>query len=320
MKLLIRYSFLLLIMAVGASAQTRPQQSMYMFNVMLINPAGTGLEDYGQLRAGVRQQWRGVSGAPATFWASADMRAGKDNRNTDGAAISKGHGIGASIFYDKIGPYATANVNLAYAYHLPLSSSLALSAGFSGGLQQTRYDRSSGIYPDQAGDPATMSQAAASRKYLPDLNAGLLLNGNRFFAGLALTQLAGAEFVNAPKAESSLKQQFIGSLGYRFPFGESGSGLWLSGMAKSDFTAPVRYDFNAKARYQDLLWLAANYRLNDAIGAGFGCNPTQRIVFGYQYEWGIGNQVSIYSKGSHEVFIGLKFLKDGQSSRPKMGW
>jgi type IX secretion system PorP/SprF family membrane protein len=295
---------------------------MYMFNYSFVNPAATGIEDYDQVRMGVRRQWIGIDGAPSTAWFSGNMRLGaKDQSTGESHVISKGHGVGFNLYYDKIGPYATVNLNVAYAYHLPLSSSLSFSAGFAGGLQRTQYDPSKSIYPDQSVDPATVAQASITKKYSPDLNAGILLNGKRFFTGLSLVQILPSRFTDVSNSESKFKKQLLGSLGYSFPFNNgNGSCFYISGIVKTDFAGPLRYDVSAKMQFQHLFWLGSTYRKDDALGTGFGLNITKNLLFGYLYEWGIGRQLSSYSKGSHEICIGFRFLRENQHGEARMGW
>lgn len=304
----------------GGIAQTRPQQSMFNLNPSFINPAATGIEDYGQLRVGLNRQWVGVDGAPSTGWVNGEMRLRTKIDEQADSIVSKGQGIGFNLYYDKIGPYATVNVNVGYAYHLPLSRGLVLSAGFAGGLHRTQYDLSKSINPDQPVDPATAAQASISKKYSPDLNAGIQLNGKNFFGGVSFIQIIPSRFVDAPDSESKHQGQLLGSLGYVFRFNEQATSLWLSGMVKSDFANPLRYDLNAKFWYRNLLWVGGTFRKNDALGAGFGLNVVKNITFSYLYEWGIGRQISYYSKGSHGLCLAIKFLKDNQSGVPKMGW
>lgn len=301
-------------------AQTRPQQSMFNLNPSFLNPAATGIEDYGQLRMGLHRQWVGIDGAPATAWLNGEMRLRPKGDEQSDAIVSKGHGIGFNLYYDEIGPYATVNLNVGYAYHLPLSQGLVLSAGFAGGLHRTQYEISKSVNPDSPADPAMAGQASLSRKYSPDLNAGLLLNGKNFFGGISFMQIIPSRFIDAPESESKYRGQLLGSLGYVFRFNDQATSLWLSGIVKSDFANPLRYDLNAKFWYRNMLWIGSTYRKDDALGAGFGLNIVKNISFSYLYEWGVGRHISSYSKGSHVLGLGFKFLKDNQSGVPKMGW
>jgi Bacteroidetes-specific putative membrane protein len=318
-----KYFLLSLIICIGCygvHAQTRPQQSMYNFNPSFLNPAATGIEDYDQVRVGMRRQWIGIDGAPTTGWLNGELRLGVKNEEADSMMVNKGQGIGFNIYYDKIGPYTTANLNMGYAYHMPLSEGLVLSAGFAGGLHRTQYDMSKSVYPDQAIDPATTAEASISKRYTPDLNAGIQLNGKSFFTGVSLMQIMPSKFIDAANSESIYKKQLLGSAGYVFRLNDEATSIWLSGVLKSDFANPLRYDINAKLRYKGLGWIGTTYRKDDSWGAGFGINLGRSLSFGYLYERGVDRHISSYSNGSHEACIGFKFLKGNQCNEPKMGW
>jgi type IX secretion system PorP/SprF family membrane protein len=296
----------------GLYAQTRPQQSIYPFNAAFLNPAAIGMEAYAQVQTGTRRQWVGIDGAPTTNWLIGIMPLGSKNQLQEAAPFSQGHGLGISLYNDKIGPYSTINFNLGYAYHLPVSSSLVLSGGFWGGVQQTRYDLSKSIYPDQPIDPATISQSSLPKKYTPDLSAGLMLLSETFFAGISAHQLIPSSFINAPDNQSKFRAQWQAATGYRFNINEEGTAIWLTGVVKSDFANPARFDIDAKFWYQNMLWFGTSYRKEDAFGAGVGLSITKSLSFGYMYEWGIAQRISAYSQGSHELCIGFKFLRDNQ--------
>ncbi|SEW45433.1 PorP/SprF family type IX secretion system membrane protein [Chitinophaga arvensicola] len=320
MKRIIITSLFTMFLSYAGIAQTRPQQSALNLNPSFLNPAATGIEDYSQLRLGLNKQWVGIDGAPSTAWVNGEMRLKTKADEQQEDVISKGHGIGLNLYYDKIGPYTTLNLNLGYAYHLPLSQGLVLSAGFAGGLRSTRYDIAKSLNPDQPGDPAAGVQASLSKKYTPDLNAGLLLNGKNFFAGVSMMQIISSKFVDVPESESKYRGQLLSSLGYVFRFEDQATSLWLSGVVKSDFANPLLYDINAKLWYKNLGWIGSTYIKDDAVGAGFGVNIIKSISISYLYEWGVSKHISAYSKGSHVLCIGFKLLKDNQSGMPKMGW
>jgi len=305
----------------GANAQTRPPQSMFNFNPSFLNPAATAMEDYGQVRLGLRRQWVGVDGAPSTAWLNGELRFRiKEEAAADATMISKGHGMGFNLYYDEIGPYATVNFNIGYAYHMPVSRGLVLSAGFAGGLYRTQFDMSKSMYPDQAVDPAAIAQSSVSTKYSPDLNAGIQLHGRNFFAGVSYMQLIASKFIDASESASKRKGQLLGSLGYVFRFNDDATSLWLSGIVKSDFTEPLRYDAIAKLRYKELFWIGSTYRKDDAWGAGLGLHVTPALSVGYLYEFGIDRHIAAYSRGSHEACIGYRFLKGDQAGVQKIGW
>ncbi len=310
------------------SSQTRPQQSLYVLNYGLLNPAYTGVENYGQVLGGFRRQWVGVDGAPSTNWLSASFPLKRDMtaNATDmplhdydqPSVIDRGHGIGIQILQENIGPYTTLNADVAYAYHLPLSGAWALSMGFAGGIQQTHFDYSKTITPDHAIDPATIP--LVQQKLTPDLNAGILLYSKDFFAGVSLLQIMPVSFVNTQDDQARFKPQLTGAMGYAFDMDDGGTRLWLSGIVKTDLINPVRYDLNAKLSFKNQFWAGVSYRVNDAVGVLAGFHITPKLFCTYMYDASTSTLMSTYSKGSHEFTIGYKLLKPTNHTAPKMGW
>lgn len=310
------------------AAQSRPQQSLYLMNYNLLNPAATGVENFGQIQAGLRRQWAGIDGAPSTNWITGNF-ALKHRRNietaTDGeysrpTGVDNGHGLGFTFYQENIGPYSIVNLNAAYAYHVKLSEEAAISLGFSGGMQHTRYDVSKNIYPDQSIDPAVGNQSANLNKWSPDLNAGLLFYTRDFFIGSSLMQIIPSRYINTPGSNSRYKPQWLNSAGYSFDLDDGGTRMWLSGVVKTDFANPLRYDINAKVSFRNICWLGGSYRRKDAFGGQLGINITPAFVCAYLYDYSLLNQMGIYSRGSHEVTVGYRFLKQHQNISPRLGW
>src|SRR5688572_31447484 len=54
-----------------ANAQQRPYYTQYVLNPFISNPALAGIENYWDIKVSYRNQWTGISGAPATLYATA---------------------------------------------------------------------------------------------------------------------------------------------------------------------------------------------------------------------------------------------------------
>lgn len=60
-----------------AAAQQRPHYTQYVINPFLVNPAIAGIENYTDLKMGVRDQWVGLNGAPKTTYFTIHSPLGK---------------------------------------------------------------------------------------------------------------------------------------------------------------------------------------------------------------------------------------------------
>jgi type IX secretion system PorP/SprF family membrane protein len=115
----------LLLLNKAIFSQQRPQYTQYIFNNFLLNPAVAGIENYTDVKAGYRNQWKGLEGAPVTTYISVNTPLGNDylfgNANSfpeagtnplsrsyrqHYAAAEPHHGVGLSAVIDKEGPFS----------------------------------------------------------------------------------------------------------------------------------------------------------------------------------------------------------------------
>lgn len=315
------------------AAQSRPQTTQYVLNYFLLNPAMTGLENYADIRIGHRRQWNGIQGAPVTTWVTANLPLGytveqappqslpeEDDRETffKLLPVERHHGIGMVAYQDRIGPYVSNSLDLSYAWHLPLSESMALSAGLSGGFQQLRYDPSKNIYPDQALDPAVLHDYGT--KWSPDLNLGIMLYSGRFFAGVSAQQLIQSKFINTQNTLSTYKRQYILSGGYNIMLDEeANTQLLISGLLRSDLANPTAWDLNAKCMVANTFWVGASYRYQDAVSGMVGLHVARNFNVSYAYDYTL-SPLKQFSNGSHEIMLAFQLFKFNERVGPRVNW
>lgn len=314
-------------------AQSRPQTTMYTLNYFLTNPALTGVENYADIRVGHRQQWSGINGAPVTTWITANLPLGFSVDKTNPLSlpeedaredffkllpVQRHNGIGLIAYQDAVGPYVSHTFDLSYAYHLPLTDAITLSAGFSGGVQSLHYDPTRNIFPDVPVDPAVLNAYGARTS--PDANAGIMLYSDGWFMGLALQQMIPSKFINTYNSLSTYTKEWILSGGYRFVLDkDAGIGLLVSSLIKSDLANPVSYDINAKCTFGDLWWIGASYRRNDAVSGMLGLHILKNINVAYAYDYTL-SQLGQFSNGSHELVLAFQIFKFDQRYDPRVNW
>lgn len=318
-------------MQVGA--QSRPQTTQYVLNYFLSNPAMTGLENYADIRIGHRRQWSGIQGAPTTTWVTANLPIGytveqappqslpeEDDRETffKLLPVERHHGIGLVAYQDKIGPYVSNCFDFSYAWHVPLTDQIALSAGLSAGVQQTHYDQSKNIYPDRPIDPAAYSDLV--NKYSPDLNAGIMVYSGRFFAGASMQQIVQSKFINTQNSQSTFTRQYILSGGYNFMLNEyDNTQLLISGLLRSDFSNPSAFDINAKCMFANTFWVGASYRYQDAVSGMVGLHVARNFNISYAYDYTL-SPLKQFSNGSHEIMLAFQIFKFDERVNPRVNW
>ncbi len=312
-------------------AQSKPQYSQYMMNSYLINPAVSGIEDYTDIKTGYRNQWTDFPGAPVTYYVSANMPINKPDRTSTGATpnISKTirrplslstefrgtprvpghHGVGIVFVSDRIGAAVQNSLTASYAYHIPVSGTMKLSLGASGGITQYSLDFSKFQVKDNPDQAILASGQLTSIQ--PSINVGAWLYSRHFFFGISANQLIFDNFNYATKDAAAGSYSWLGTTnphyfltaGYRYEMNED----WViipSTMVKRVSQVPISYDINLKAIHKDRFWFGGSYRHKDAVVGLLGVNISSFINLGYSYDFTLSD-INQRSKGSHEVVVGI---------------
>ncbi|GGK82653.1 type IX secretion system membrane protein PorP/SprF [Rufibacter glacialis] len=323
----------LLLLSAPVWGQQRPQFSQFMINSYLLNPAITGIEDYTEVKMGTRQQWVGLEGAPKTYHVSAHTPLNKQVASVRNVgkgmsrtrSVNKNrfmrtyphHGVGIQAISDRTGPLRRTNVNLTYAYHLPVTRSITVSMGASAGILRNSINASEATFTSP-GDPAIAS-SYVNRNYF-DLGLGTWIYSNTFFVGLSGAQLLRSNRdLNLEESETTsnnvLQKHFIGTAGYKFNIGQEVT-LIPSVLVKLTQPSPTTIDFNLRALYAERVWAGVSYRSEDAFAVMTGVNISHIMDVSYSYDYNT-SPLSIGNTGSHEVVLGLKLFNRGKVICPR---
>lgn len=327
-------------------AQSKPQYSQYMMNSYLINPAVSGIEDYIDVKTGYRNQWTDFPGAPVTYYVSANMPIGKPDRTSTGATpnISKTirrplslstefrgasrvpghHGVGIAIVSDHIGVSSQKSITASYAYHIPVSGTMKLSIGASGGVTQYNLDLGNIQVKDNP-DQAVLANTKLNA-IQPYLNIGAWLYSRHFYVGLSANQLLFDNFNYTNKDQSISTYSWLGT-SYPHYFLTTGiriepSEEWAiipSMLIKRVNQAPMSFDVNVKAVHKDRFWFGVSYRHKDAAVGLLGVNISSFINLGYSYDYTLSS-LNERSRGSHEIVVGIMLNNRHRIVCPQNNW
>lgn len=341
MKSFLSALFIVFISVSFASAQQRPQYSQYSLNNMLVNPAVAGIENYTDVKLGLRKQWAGLEGAPETYYTSFNMPIGNEDRNRiNSKSMIKGgtpkkaapvnrnnkfhkkrphHGVGGIVQVDKTGPLTNTGVNLNYAFHLPVTKKVVVALGSTAGINQFTLNRGL-VTTMQSNDPALAGNNLSTTRL--DLGFGAWVYGNRFFGGISAMQLLSNERGLLNKTTelqpAPLEDHFYLTGGYRF-FVSRNLTLVPSVMIKTAQSGAVSPDLNVKAILANRVWTGASYRHQDSFTILAGINISPLLDLGYSYD-AITSELRHASSGSHEVVIGIKLQNYGKAICPQWMW
>ncbi|MCC9166774.1 PorP/SprF family type IX secretion system membrane protein [Pontibacter harenae] len=329
-----------LISASQVFAQQKPQYSQYTLNNYLLNPAITGIEDYADLKFGMRHQWSGLEGAPKSYYATMHMPIMKEitptyrGRRTGTVAkeastkrpnvhrrLRPHHGIGAMAMSTQTGTLKRSSFSMSYAYHLPVSKTTRLSAGVSPGFIQYRLDPTS-VRVVQGNDPALSDGRVNETKF--DLNMGLWLYSREFYIGVAGAQLVPSkrDLITIRNTvgdnTGALQKHYYATAGYRLDLAP-GFALVPSVMVKMAEPSPASVDATVKAIYSDRVWAGASYRHKESVTAMAGINLSPLMDVAYSYDAST-SPLGMVSAGSHEVVVGFKLINANKVICPQWAW
>ena len=313
-------------------AQQKPHYTQYVMNQYIINPAISGIENYTDIKISARDQWVGLTGSPKTSYLTIHAPIGKKDYRTTATsyeipgenprgkyywenytAAEPHHGVGFAVINDKTGSYNRFTSTVSYAYHIGLSPTTNLSAGFAAGISKVSIDRTMHDFTGTGDpiDPATGSAISGELfKIKPDLSAGLYLYSRDFFIGLSAQQVIPQklQFVDDAAFETTgkLVPHVFLNAGYRFLLTDDINAIpsimvkYISASSKNDFQPEA----NLKLQYRDLLWVGGSYRYQDGYAAMVGLNVSNTFNIGYAYDFTTSNLNSV-SRGTHELMIGF---------------
>ena len=323
--------FLLTIASLPVFGQFRPQHTQYLLNNYLLNPAITGIEEYVDVQTGYRSQWTSVEGAPQTLHLSVHAPVSGTGRyqglnevpakdqtqrtRTNRYRRQHGHhGLGGTLMADQVGPFARKEVQLSYAYHLPVSRSTTLSAGLAGGWMQQRLNEGQLVLTDPD-DPTVLSGGQNSGK--PLLSLGLWAYGPKAYVGASVTQVFRA--ANQPEvvADARMLHAYV-TTGYRLELSP-----WLAlqpaALLRLSQQSPVAYDVSLRAIWNQRMWIGAAYRSSQEVSVLAGLHVNELLSIAYAYDTSTG-RFSQYSSGSHEVVLNLRLLNRRKDLCPQQLW
>ncbi len=282
-------------------AQQDPQYSMHYLNGMAIHPGYAG--SLGGVSANVlyRNQWTGLTGAPKTFSANAQMRYFKDQLGT-----------GLIFFNDQIGVFSRNAVNVAQAYHVRLDD-LTVSFGLQASFQQFSGNLTA-TKPVEAGDQAF---AANVSKSILNFGSGVYVYSDQFWFGFSIPYFLKSKWSNGVESVDPYltNHMFI-----------SGGGVLRAGafqfkpsmLVKKSYQSPYSIEAGCTVYAFSKFGLGANYRLNDALEfiGEFQIDDNLRLAYGFERTL---SNLQAFNNGTHEIMLRYHFNNGGRAiSSPRL--
>ncbi len=279
--------------------QQAPQFTQYKSAQMFTNAGFAGMGPGICVNGIVRQQWSGFKDmdgnvvSPQTFLITVD------------APVKILHGgAGLSIVQDKLGFEENTIVQLAYSFHLELSTGvLGIGAGID--LTNRNIDFSQ-FKPVEDGDPVLISSKQGDM--LIDADFGLFYRGdNDLYLGVGAQNLFESHGKNFSSTDQVLQYYTDRTLyftaGYQFLLPGHPDFEVLPSMLVQTDLASTQYNLSAIVNYKNKFWGGINYRLLESVGFMVGVRFRDfRVAYSYDV-----NTMNLGIPGSHEVSLNYCF-------------
>ena len=282
------------LLSVSLFAQQEPLFTQYYNNDMAINPAVSGSKTYNSLSMQTRQQWLGFEGAPLST-----------NINYHGA-LNNRSAMGGYLIFDKANPSLQANLQLNYAYHIPLNyEKVNLSFGVGAKLMYYNLDFNKEDLPPGI-DPAY--SASAYENTLGDVSAGTYLYGRNFYLGFSASNLLQSTFktpIRLSPVSNKLFRNYYTMGAYRFNIMNRDWQLEPSFLLRKMELHSNVTDITTRIIYLEDTWTGLTYRTDGTLVFGFGF-VANKLHISYTYEHTFTGEIMQYAYGTHEIGLSLR--------------
>lgn len=280
-------------------AQQDAQFTQNMFNKLAINPGSAGHN--GGICATVltRQQWTGFEGNPQTHLFSGDARFSK-------------HGVGLTVFQDKLGIEKTLNAKLAYAYHVNLGPG-ELGIGVEGAYLSKKFEDNFIAIDDPTLDPSIPNAGTSAATF--DFGAGLYYSiANKMYVGISTLHIPQGSIEDAAAGNNGVGElnfenarHYYIMAGYDWDINNDKKWVLKPSILTKTDAASTQLDVNVLMEYNMKVWGGVTYRVEDAIGILVGANIGEFINFpglklGVAYDL-TTSSLGDHSNGSFEVML-----------------
>lgn len=290
-----------------SKAQQDPQYTMYMFNMMSINPAYAGTVGHTDVTLLGRKQWVNYPGAPQTI-----------SFNIHTPIYYDKIGLGLSVINDKLGIMNYNTLNFAFSYHAKFKKSI-----LSFGIQPSISQLSSNLSTTKLDAPGSIPVADNAFQNITQIDfktgAGIFWYNNNAYLGLsspliAKVKLGGA--LSASELPYSSKTHVFLTAGYVFDINPN---LKLKPSTFIKFTkgAPLEFDINCNLYFNNMFGIGASLRSFDSMDAIIEYIINKNLKIGYAYDYTL-THLNNYNSGSHEIMLNWQFgFKKGKILTPR---
>lgn len=290
-------SLVFLLMQAIVLGQQLPQSSFITYDHMNINPGYAGTQDGVCVNVLARNQWMGFEGSPTTQ---------KFDIHTPFKLFGLEHGVGLSLFNDKIGFANDINSAISYAFLKGIGAGklgVGVGVGFNNQTLKAQWS------PPQQGLDVIIPSTSSKETPSFTLNIGAFYKTTNVFLGLSLMNLNAGD-ISYKDNTGTVKYSYLvrhytitGGYNYQLtnPLYEIEPSVLITTTGSS-----TRVSINGKLRYRGKFWGGVGYRSTDAVTTFVGAEFLEGLNFGIAYDI-TTSKIARFDDGSVELFVRYVF-------------
>lgn len=276
--------------SVAVYGQWDAQLSQYWRMKNYYNPSFIGQTDAIESSLLHRQQWVGLTNAPATSLISLNMPI---------QFLGKDHGVGVIVMNEKIGLFSNTSTLGQYTYKVKFKKGRYLNIGIQGGMMNIDFDASKIHIPDSDYHDKTDIPSAGGDKKI-DAGIGISWITPNYYIGVSASHLWEPSFELDDNTSTYIPRGYYIMAGYNIKLNNPLIELQPSALFKSDAIAH-QLDVTAKVEYNKMFFGGISWRKDDGFVFLLGAR-IRNIEAGYSYDLST-SEIAKVSNGSHELFL-----------------
>ena len=318
-------SAILLLITNGLFAQ-EINYTQYYLNLAGVNSGFTGIEDYLDVKMGVRQGWNNFGEKSSNVYLSiygtiknsnlsplknSSLRLSNPEyvkRIVSDKALRRKQGIGGMVTSKDLGLYKSTSLIANYAYHLPVSKKINWSLGAKVGLVNQKIDFTEYTVRDEIKDVfyQQLKNARQGSENMVIADFGSAIYSNNFYLGvsssnLLLKHVGGFNLLDSDQpVQYSIQTACNIRLGNNLLFNPGFKFVSTSGY-------DLNWTVNSRVRYKDVIYGGLAYEDNVKVSALFGLFINNTYSINYAYDKYL-SALSNFNVSVHEVVIGISLV------------
>lgn len=295
------------------AAQSNKYISQFSHFQSYFNPGLTGYEG-STVRAFVRNQWSGVSGAPKTYFLSAEFDFGEFS-DADNPALKGKNAMGLNLLFDTYGAFRETELMINYASRIRISDQHNLRLGTGINFQTIQLDGNA-LTTDQLNDE-TVGQYYGSfaNMTIYDFNLGIALSHHQYYISYGMHNVNAGKVSKGDDFIEGKPIIYMAQAGARGKISEY-TALIGNFFYRKQKNLPDHIEFNSKVLFYNALWVGAGHRIDRASSFQLGFVQNS-FRLGYIYE--IPNKASHVAMGNtHELMMVWRIFQGNQAAESKL--